>query len=99
MNETCYWLAVNGPSVAFSGQALPQPKVIPTPEMLLGFRTKQEALETQKFLLAAPIRDCQRKLDDLGLDTTIRIIRLKHPEGSRGGGRKQSLEISELGCR
>jgi hypothetical protein len=92
MNETCYWLAVNGPSVAFSGQALPQPKVIPTPEMLLGFRTKQEALETQKFLLAAPIRDCQRKLDDLGLDTTIRIIRLKHPEPATRGQTQWVIE-------
>jgi hypothetical protein len=51
-----WWVAINGSSVAASPAALPPTvKVNPTPERLLGFRTQQEQLQVQQFLLNAPI--------------------------------------------
>lgn len=59
--ELYWWLAVNGSSCAASGLPLPQTlKVHPTPEQLIGFRTREEHLKTQRFLLNAPIKDVDR---------------------------------------
>lgn len=59
MSSKYFWLAVNGASCAASGLlALPTTlQVRPTPEQLLGFKTREEQLATQKFLLTAPIEE------------------------------------------
>ena len=52
-----WWLAVNGPSCAaccFPAQAEVL-KVCPVPEQLIGFRTREEQLAAQKFLITAPL--------------------------------------------
>lgn len=41
-------------------------KVFPTPELLVGFRTLEEAQETQALILAAPEVDVLAKLKELG---------------------------------
>lgn len=59
--ELYWWLAVNGASCAASHIPFPRTvKVHPTPEQLIGFRTREEHLKTQRFLLDAPIKDVDR---------------------------------------
>lgn len=53
-----WWLAVNGPSCTACGFPIrpDQFEVCPVPEQLIGFRTREEQLAAQKFLLTAPIK-------------------------------------------
>jgi hypothetical protein len=57
-----WWLAINGSSCAACFMATPAMTVSPTPELLVGFSTRDEQLRTQKFLLTAPIDDVTRFL-------------------------------------
>ena len=55
-DEQFYWLAVNGSSCAASAVPMPPSVVVrPTPEQLIGFRSRSEQLATQRFLLTAPV--------------------------------------------
>lgn len=59
--ERFYWLAINGPSV--SAGPIPLPRTVrayPVPEQMIGFRTREEQLAIQKFLLTAPISEVTR---------------------------------------
>lgn len=59
--EKFYWLAINGASCAASGVPLPPTvRVTPTPEQLIGFRSREEHLATKKFLMTASIADVER---------------------------------------
>jgi hypothetical protein len=50
--ELYYWIAINGPTTALSNFALPKTvKVSPTPQRLLGFKSRQKQLEVNNFLL------------------------------------------------
>lgn len=56
-----WWLAINGSSCAANAVAMPATvKVSPTPEQLLGFRTRKEQIAAQRLLLTAPIEEVQR---------------------------------------
>jgi hypothetical protein len=56
--EQWWWLAVNGASCAACSFPLRADLIVtPTPEQLLGFRTQEEQLEVQRFLLEAPIHE------------------------------------------
>lgn len=59
-----YWVAINGSSVSASLLSLlPRPhRILPTPEMLIGFASRDEAQQAQKYLLTAPIDECQKRL-------------------------------------
>lgn len=60
-NEEFYWLAINGASCAASSVPLrPTLQVHPTPEQLIGFRTRDEQLSVQQFLLSAPIDEVEK---------------------------------------
>lgn len=62
-----WWLAVNGASCAacFVQARAADLEVAPVPEQLIGFRTREEQLEIQQFLLTAPIEDVDRYLASL----------------------------------
>lgn len=56
-----YWIAVNGPSCAASSVPMPATvSVRPTPEQLIGFRSREEQLKAQHFLLTAPIGEVEK---------------------------------------
>ncbi len=60
-DEEFYWLAINGASCAASSVPLrPTLQVHPTPEQLIGFRTRDEQLSVQQFLLSAPIDEVEK---------------------------------------
>lgn len=60
-DEQFYWLAINGASVAASGIPMPVTvRVHPTPEQLIGFRTREAHLATQNLLLTAPISEVDK---------------------------------------
>jgi len=53
--EVRYWLAINGDTVVVSPFPLPSfVKCTPTPQLLVGFETRQEAITLQQILLTAP---------------------------------------------
>ncbi len=62
-----WWLAVNGASCAacFVQARAADLEVAPVPEQLIGFRTREEQLEIQQFLLTAPIEHVDRYLASL----------------------------------
>lgn len=57
-----WWLAINGASCAASNFPIEVKKLAiqPVPQIVIGYRTQQEALERQQFFLTAPIEDVQR---------------------------------------
>ena len=75
-----YWIAINGSSVAATLLAdLPAPQVIPTPETLIGFPTREEAAETQKFLLTASIPSVAARLQTMRQRKELEIYVFKKP--------------------
>ena len=63
--ESYFWLAINGASV--TGSSIPLPvtvRVRPTPELLIGFRSKAEQVAAQRFLLTAPIKTIGKFMKD-----------------------------------
>jgi hypothetical protein len=59
-----YWIAANGGSCARLSFPLPiTVGVKPTPEYMLGFPTSEEAIETQEFMLTAPIPEVRKRLE------------------------------------
>jgi hypothetical protein len=61
VNELYYWLAINGPSVAASSIPMPRTvRVSPVPEQMIGFRSRDEQLAIQKFLLTAPMSQVEK---------------------------------------
>lgn len=59
-NEMFFWLAINGPTAAAS--SIPMPctvRVSPVPEQMIGFRSREEQLAVQKFLLTAPMSEVE----------------------------------------
>jgi hypothetical protein len=56
-----WWIAINGASCAASSFPLPATvRVIPTPEQLLGFRTREEQMAAQRLLLTGPVKKVRR---------------------------------------
>lgn len=62
-----WWLAVNGPSCAACGFPAEADllEVRPVPEQLIGFRTREEQLAVQKFLITAPINEVKEYMASL----------------------------------
>ncbi len=60
-DEQFFWLAINGASVAASGVPMPMTvRVQPTPDQLIGIRTRDAQLAAQQFLLTAPIGEVDK---------------------------------------
>jgi hypothetical protein len=82
MSELYYWVAINGASAAVS--SLPMPitvEVSPRPEGLIGYRTKEEQLERQKFFLTAPIKEVNDYMKfELGKEVARNEVVVIQPE-------------------
>lgn len=84
-HEGWWWLAVNGPSCAACGFPVQAEhlKVRPVPEQMIGFRTREEQLATQKFLLTAPIKKVKEFMASLPLKIDageVAYVRPSNPE-------------------
>ncbi len=77
-----YWIAINGGSCAMSPTVLPPTlKVIPTPEQLIGFPTREEAEAAQTQCLNAPINEVRKFLEGLAgrVGRDIAVIQPTNP--------------------
>jgi hypothetical protein len=87
-SEERYWIAINGASYAISSFPLRNPMVTPTPELLIGFPTLEEAQEALDVCLHSPIaqRDVffLRRAPDVKAGR-IRLIRPEHSQPSAPG--------------
>ncbi|KAA5538604.1 hypothetical protein FYK55_27340 [Roseiconus nitratireducens] len=78
-----WWIAINQASCASApiGSKKP-PKVIPTPEQLVGYQTRQEQLAAQQLLLTEPIERVTEYMETLPSrieSGEVRYIRPKRP--------------------
>jgi hypothetical protein len=59
-----YWVAINGASAALTAFPLPLTvKCYPTPQLLVGLETLQEARSFQTLALTAPIRVVRKEIE------------------------------------
>lgn len=87
-SPTLYWIAINGPSCALTQMPMSEPKVTPTPQLLIGFPALQEAREAQRCCLHSPMGEVRRFLNSLrpGVKAgRIRVIRPPHPQPTTRG--------------
>lgn len=76
-----YWIAVNGASCAASAIPLREPfRVIPTPEILVGFPTAKEAKQNQRCLLEAAFAEVREKMHSWMSRGDLKIIKPEHPD-------------------
>lgn len=80
-----WWVAVNGASCAacFVQARAEDLEVTPVPEQLIGFRTREEQLEIQQFLLTAPMDDVRRYMASLPAKIKsgqVASVRPRNPE-------------------
>jgi hypothetical protein len=84
-----WWIAINGPTCAMSFMPLRYPTVVPTPEQMLGFPTREEAQHAQHVCLTAPMDEVKRFLTSLAPDVKvgrIKVIQPEHPQLPVGRG-------------
>jgi len=88
--QTWWWLAINQDSCAASAIASADvPTVIPAPEFLLGFRSKEEQLESQEILLTNPLPQVKRYMQTLekrSIAGEIKHALVANPEPPTRGG-------------
>jgi hypothetical protein len=76
-----YWIAINKDSCAASSAPLPDTlQVSPRPEMFIGFPSRSEQLEAQRFLLTCPVNAIPTRLEQWRQRSDIRIIVPRSPE-------------------
>lgn len=80
-----WWLAVNGASCAASPVPIRSDdvQVFPIPEQLIGFRTREEQVKIQEFVMTAPIDDVNRYMTSLSaaIDSgEVAYVRPQNPE-------------------
>lgn len=75
-----YWLAVNADSAAVSPYPLSRVRCSPRPQLLLGFRTRDQAFEIQSFVLNASLKEVRKKLEALSQDPEVVSIVPNDPE-------------------
>jgi hypothetical protein len=80
--ESRFWLAVNGDSAAVCPHPLPVQRVqcSPRPQLLLGFRTRVQAIELQSFILSASLNEARKRLKALAGDPEVVSIVPNDPE-------------------
>ena len=82
-NQDRFWLAINGASAAVMPVPCSKVVVRPTPQMLIGYSTRDEQLKAQDLLLNAPIEEVETymgSLQKLAKDGTVKIQTFKNPE-------------------
>lgn len=81
-----YWIAVNGSSCARFSLPLREPFVVkPTPEILIGFQTHDEAEEGQAFLLTAPVENVRERMAQWMRHADVKIVHPPNPEPQTDG--------------
>jgi hypothetical protein len=85
-----WWLAVNGASCAACFMAMPATvTVIPMPEQLIGFESREEQLAAQEYVLTAPIDDVAEFMNTTILNKVesgeVAYIRPQSPEPQPDG--------------
>ena len=104
--DSWWWLAVNGPSCAACGFPAQAEllEVRPVPEQLIGFRTREEQLAAQKFLITAPINKVTEYMASLPskIDAgEVAYVRPRNPEPPTRGptvwsiAPKQDVSLNE----
>jgi len=79
--DSWWWLAVNGASCAASSAPLPSNIIVsPTPEQLLGFRTREDQVAAQKLLLTAPMEDVNRFMETFATKVKSGEVAYVRPE-------------------
>jgi len=83
--EWKYWIAVNKGSVSSSALPLPAyPTVEPTPQLLIGFDTREEQLKCQQFLLNGRLDKVRRfastTLPRLAREGKVSVKAFRHPD-------------------
>src|ERR1700678_3201625 len=82
MKDQMYWLAVNQASCAMCDLPATAEEIecTPTPQQLIGFKSRDEAKEWQQFMLTAPIHQVKARAKK-GLDRDkVTIITPANPE-------------------
>ena len=104
--DSWWWLAVNGPSCAACGFPAQAEllEVRPVPEQLIGFRTREEQLAAQKFLITAPIKKVKEYMASLPSKINageVAYVRPSNPEPPTRGATvwsiapKQDVSLNE----
>lgn len=88
--ENWWWLAINGATCAASFLPLPETVVVsPTPQQLVGFKTREAQKAAQKKLLTAPMPEvCRYMREVLPAKRDrgeIKVIRPKKPQRPTDG--------------
>lgn len=97
-----WWVAVNGASCAacFVQARAEDLEVAPIPEQLIGFRTREEQLEIQQFLLTAPMDDVGRYMAALPAKIKsgeVAYVRPRNPEPPSNGPTSWHLKRHKAG--
>jgi hypothetical protein len=78
-----YWIAINGASCAASliGPLSVDVQCKPTPQNLIGFPTREEAIDMQRFCLTGPIEEVHERLMELAQreDVVIKVFKNSEP--------------------
>lgn len=81
-----FWIAINGSSCSFSGVAMVWPfTVIPTPEILVGFKTEEEAYEAQQECLTCDASLLPKLVADWQSKDDCFIVKVKNPQKQTDG--------------
>lgn len=92
MSGELYWLAINGPSVAASSVSMPSTvRVSPTPEQLIGFKTRDEQRRVQSVLLTKPINRVNAFMQSLATRIESGDIVYIRPDNPQPPTRGQTL--------
>jgi hypothetical protein len=76
-----YWVAINGGSAALAPFALPLTvKCYPTPQLLIGLESFQEARAFQSLALTAPIRVVRKKIEAMRRNPKAACIAPPNPQ-------------------
>lgn len=89
-----YWIAINRDSAAASAMPCAEPPTVrPTPEQLLGFSTRDEQVDVQRFLLEKPIEEVNEFMQSLPRRIESGEIRYLRPTNPEPPTRGQTLWI------
>lgn len=96
-NAPRYWIAINGSTCALRSFPLLNPTVIPTPQLLLGFLTLEEAQKAQKICLTAPIPEVKKFFKRCRRDAKSGRVVYLRPSNPEPPTRQETLWLGNLG--
>jgi hypothetical protein len=80
MSDKRYWIAINGPTCAISSFPFRNPMVTPTPQVMFGFPTYEEAQHAQRILLGSSNYEASKFFKSFVPDVRLGRIRIINPE-------------------